>query len=155
MAGGAIWAVPTIESFVTRAAAASGGGVTTANTTLQKSINGNSTPDPANTVLCTTGSQGNAPRGTVVFTRDPIAGTICATITPAGPSHSGRNVFILQSDATTCLGGAATAAGVFPATPTATFCAPLVAGATFFAVSLNLLGGGGTDGTTSLRVNLP
>lgn len=149
VAGGVFWAVPTIDSFVSVAAAVSGS--TTVG--LFKTLNGNNTPDPALSALCTTGAVGNSGRGSVVFTRSEGPPTICASVTlSTGTSAVGRAVYILQSSATACLGGSATQVGTWAASPALgpqTFCAPIVAGATRFVIALQLSGGGGVDGWSS------
>lgn len=154
-AGGVIWAVPTIDSFLSVAAAASG----TVTVPLRKSLNGNNTPDPALSVLCTTGGIGNSVRGSTVWVRSEGPATICVTITmTTGTSAEGRTVFILQAGADGCIGGTATPVGTWATSPAGgpqTYCAPIEAGATLFVVALTFSGGGGVDGWSSEVVALP
>lgn len=158
VAGGVLWTLPTIDSFLSVAAAASG---TLTNVPLVKSLNGNNIPDPPLSTTCTQGGIGNSRRGTVVWTRSESLGTICATITlSTGTSAVGREVFILQSATSGCIGGTATRAGIWqgaPANPLGpqTFCMPLLSGATTFVVALQLSGGGGVDGWSSVPATLP
>ena len=154
VAGGVFWAVPAIDSFVSVAAAVSG--ATTVH--LFKTLNGNNTPDPALSALCTVGAIGNSRRGSVVFTRSEGPATIRAAVTlSTGTSAVGRAVYILQSSASTCLGGSVTQVGTWAASPALgpqTFSAPIVPGATRFVIALQLSGGGGVDGWSSLRAIL-
>lgn len=155
VAGGLFWTVPVIDSVLSPAAAVSG----TTIVGLFKTINGNNLPDPALPALCTTGAVGNSGRGSVTFVRSESPATICATVTlSTGTSAVGRDVYILQSTSVGCVGGTVTRVGVWAASPALgpqTFCAPIVSGATSFVIALQLSGGGGVDGWSSARANLP
>jgi hypothetical protein len=150
---GALWVAPAIDSFVTPAAAAST--VTSAGANLQKD------PDGTLALRCLNGCNGqcsNAGRGSVTFTRSAGSpATICAAITIAsGPSITGRQVYIQQSNGTTCL--SSTLVGTWAASPAngpQTFCVAVATGATRFSVHMPISGGGGTDIYTSDAVTLP
>lgn len=154
---GAVWVVPTIDSFTSRAAAVSG----TAGGELRK--------DPNGTLAnrCVQGCNGivgggpnncsNAGRGSVTFVRTESPATICATITLAsGPNITGRDIYISMSDGTNCVDQQL--AGEWASSPLdgpQTFCAAIASGATWFSVHMPVSGGGGTDIYTSDAVNLP
>ncbi len=158
VAGGLLWAVPTVDS-VFMAAAAQSSPPTTATAGLFKSGNGSSNPPLLS--LCQVGATSTAGRGTAVFTRTQSPPTICVTVTlSTGADAQSRDIFILQSTAgQTCVGGTVTAVGTWAASPAAgpqTFCAPIVSGATNFVVAQQLTGGGGNDGWASKPpVSLP
>ena len=153
---GALWVAPTIDSFVSPAAAASG----TATAELRR--------DPVGTTTnrCLSGCGGAlgldlcspTGRGDITFTRTVGSpDQICASITlDSGPSIANRQVYILQSDGTTCL--AQTLVGTWAATPAdgpQVFCAPVASGATWFTIHSPESGGIGTARYTSDGVNLP
>jgi hypothetical protein len=153
---GALWVAPTIDSFVSPAAAASG----TATAALRKDANGglldrciSGCGGALGLDLC-----GPVSRGDIVFTRTTGSpDEICASITlDSGPSTTGRSVYILQSDGTDCL--EQTLVGTWAATPAQgpqVFCADIVPGATWFTIHSPQSGGGGTDIYSSDGVNLP
>lgn len=150
---GALWVAPTIDSFVSPAAAAST--ATQGTGTLRKDPNGTLA---ARCVQGCNGNCSNAGRGSVTYTRSAGgSATICVSITLAsGPDITGRQVYILQSNGTTCL--AQTLVGTWAATPAngpQQFCTSVVSGATWFSVHMPISGGGGTDIYTSDAVNLP
>ena len=151
VAGGVFWAVPAIDSFVSVAAAVSGA----TTVLLRKTVSGSA--DPALSAICLVGGV-HTVRGSVVFTRSEAPSRICASVTvTSGPSVVGRQVFLLQSSSSACVGGTVTPVGTWAASPAGgpqTFCAPIVAGATRFVVALQLSGGGGTDSYSSVRAIL-
>ena len=151
--GGLLWAVPTIDSFVSVAAASSG----TTTATLFKTVSGNQ--NPPLTSVCTSGALTSNVRGAAVWTRSEGPATICVTVTLSnGTSTTGRDVYILQSSTGGCLAGTVTPVGSWAATPAAgpqTFCTPIVSGATRFVVALQLSGGAGNDSYASSKVILP
>jgi hypothetical protein len=155
VAGGLFWTMPAIDSVLSPAAAASG----TTTVGVFKTINGNNFPDPPLATLCTVGAVGNSGRGSATFVRSESPATICVTVTlSTGTSAVGRDVYILQSSSVGCVGGSATRVGVWAASPALgpqTFCAPVDSGAAWFVVALQLSGGGGVDGWSSTRANLP
>ncbi len=158
VAGGAFWAVPTIDSFVTPAAAGGSGTVTMATTTLNKWTNGNNA-QPSLTALCGNGSIANAPRGSVTFTRTSLTNTISATVTlSTGTNITGRFVTILQSTcsannvAGTCVNTPVVDQGPLaprwlatPAQGPQIFTAQILPGATCFVFLLSVSGGGGNE----------
>ena len=158
LGAGALWVAPTIDSFFSPAAAASG----TANGSLRKDPNGT----PANRCISgcngiVGGGQANcspAGRGSVVFTRSVgTPDTICVTITlDSGPNIAGRDILISQSDGSACVSQLKVADWAEnPANGPQTFCTPVTSGATWFSVHMPVSGGGGTDIYTSDAVNLP
>lgn len=138
------------------AAAASG---TIGGVPLVKSLNGNNDPDPPLPLLCLVGGVGNSGRGSCVFARTETPAMIRVTVTlSTGTSAVGRSVYILQSVSGSCVGGTVSMVGTWAASPALgpqTFSAAIVAPATHFVIALQLSGGGGVDGWSSYRVNLP
>ena len=134
-------------------AAASG---TVSGVPLVKDVNGNG--DPPLSTICLTGGLANSGRGFCSFTRTESPATISVTITlTTGTSAVGRTVYILQSTATTCVGGTAAPVGVWAASPALgpqTFTAAIVSSATTFVVALQLSGGGGVNGWSSYPTTL-
>ncbi len=159
VAGGVMWAVPVVDSFITPAAAGGSGVITMATTTLNKWTNGNNA-QPSLTALCQNGSIANAGRGSVVFTRDSATNTISATVTlSTGTNITGRFVTILQSTcpsnnamgtcANTPVVNTGPGAPKWAATPSQgpqTFGPyPIINGATCFVFLLSVSGGGGNE----------
>jgi hypothetical protein len=159
----AVLAAPRVEGFrlvpdyAAAATATAGGG-------LQKDPNGTlaNRCTTASTIGCTYAGGppngcSNAGRGSVSFTRTDSTNTISVTITlDSGPDITGRDIYILQSNGTSCL--ATTYVGDWLASPAngpQTFTATIVSGARLFAVHMPVSGGGGTDIYTSFQVNLP
>jgi hypothetical protein len=158
LGAGALWVAPTIDSFFSPAAAASGSAT---NVSLHKDANGTLG------TRCVAGCNGNvgggqnqcspAGRGSVDFVRTVGSpDTICATITMStGTVIAGRAVHISMSDGTTCISQPLAGTWATPAAGPQTFCLPVASGATWFSVHLPVSGGGGNDIYTSLAVNLP
>ena len=159
LGAGALWVAPTIDSFSSPAAAASGSATAVA---LRKDANGTLG------TRCVSGCNGivgggqnqcsPAGRGTVDFVRTVGSpDTICVTITMStGTVVAGRSIHISMSDGTSCI--SQPLAGTWAASPSSgpqTFCAPVASGATWFSVHLPVSGGGGNDIYTSDAVNLP
>jgi hypothetical protein len=155
VAGGALWTLPTVDSFLSVAAAASA----TVTVPLVKTLNGNSQPDPPLPELCTTGGTGNSVRGSAVWVRNEGPPRICVTITlSTGVTVVNRQVYILQSNGSGCVGGTVTKVGDWSAAQPGgpqTFCTPILAGATSFVVALIFSGGLGVDGFSSHVATLP
>ena len=158
LGAGALWVAPTIDSFFSPAAAASG----TANGSLRKDPNGtlaNRCISGCNGIVG--GGQNNcspAGRGSVVFTRNAGSpDTICVSITlSSGPDITGRDVYISMSNGTNCLTQVKVADwAASPANGPQSWCTNVVSGATWFSVHMPVSGGGGTDIYTSDAVNLP
>jgi hypothetical protein len=151
----AFWAVPTIASFTSPAAAASG----QATSGLFKATSGN-TPLPAN--ICTAGAGSSVNRGSVTLTRSENPATISISITlSTGQTATGRSILVLQANANGCLvnvADPAAAVGTWAATPAQgpqVFSAPIASGADRFVVVMVASGGGGNDDTASNVVILP
>ena len=155
---GALWVAPTIDSFFSPAAAASG----TATGQLRKDPNGtlaNRCISGCNGIVG--GGQNNcspAGRGAVVFTRNVGSpDTICVSITlESGPNITGRDIYISMSDGTSCISQVKVGDwAASPANGPQTYCTNVASGATWFSVHMPVSGGGGTDIYTSDAVNLP
>lgn len=157
LGAGAIWVAPTIDSFLTPAAATSG----TATASFFKS--GSGSTNPLLSALCQTGALSTAQRGTAVFVRtENPTPQICVTLTMStGSTATGREIYILQStSAGACVSPSDTVlVGTWAASPAGgpqTFCAAILATATKFVAAQQLSGGGGNDGWSSAPpVSLP
>jgi hypothetical protein len=155
VAGGVlVWTAPTIDSFLSAAAAQGTADDPTATTNIWKWNNNPPTTD----AVCSGAAAGNANRGSVVFTRVNSTNTLEMVITiTSGPTIPTREVVALQSDAAgNCLAQTVAVPPTFgaPNNTPATFTVDIVAGATHFALVLLETGGGGTDTYTTTRVNL-
>lgn len=135
------------------AAAASG---TVSGVPLVKDVNGNG--DPSLATICVTGGLANSGRGFCSFLRTETPALISVTVTlTTGTSAVGREVYILQSTGTGCVGGTAAPVGTWAAAPALgpqTFTAPIVTSATTFVIALQLSGGGGVNGWSSYPTTL-
>lgn len=157
-AGASLAGVALTTVALASPAAAASGSVT--GVQLVKSLNGANVVDPPLSTLCLDGGLGNSVRGTCTFSRTETPATISVTITlSTGTSAVGRFVYILQSVSPgSCVGGTSSPVGTWAASPAAgpqTFSARIVNSADRFIVTLQLSGGGGVDGWTSIPVILP
>lgn len=150
-AGGASLAGAAIITVALPSPAAAASG--SATVALVKDVNNNQNR-PVLTI-CSTGGQGNSVRGSCTFVRTETPALISVTITlTTGTSAVGRDVYIMQSIGSSCVGGTATPVGVWVAGPQ-TFVAPIVNSATRFVIAMLQSGGGGVDTWSSLPVVLP
>ena len=145
MAGAAI----TTVALASPAAAVSG----TVTTNLRKTVNARHNSPTSD--VCTTAATGNSVRGTAVWVRtesgsvtDSFGNTvsgpaICVTCEmTTGTKANGREIFILQSNGGTCVGGETTVHAIWPGNPTSgaadrgptLICAPILDGRHDFVV---------------------
>ena len=156
-AGAIVWVAPTVIGVSPAAAAGSTPVVKTGTSSLWK---WNSSP-PNATTTCTTGTSGNANRGSVEFqltcssTPQTVSASIIVTSGPALSGGNQRSVTLLQSNSSGCL--SQTTVGTFNSANNVTVqmgSATLTAGATHFSLIMLQTGGGGTDTYTTNRVAL-